>query len=283
MKKNWANIDLQWFGDNIEPPELSLGPELIPSDFEIVLGDAPEDKKEAEEYKGLSREALIAKIETTQTEAQKQKDSAAETLESDLKSLKQELQKKPESVTPQPPVQQQSENDEAFSHRLDENLYESGITKTMDQFYARRIQPDVQRILQSNLSISKKLLQLDPERKATAIEYAPEIDQEINMTPPQVLLYDVDAYQKAHDRVAARHVEDIVEKKVASALASQKVELEKTKVPEPPFSEYGTTPPPPATKTTKVYLPKKYEEEALRKGIPPKEYYLYLKRQGVLK
>lgn len=193
-------------------------------DFEVVLTDEPPMEEEPpeeegipEEYKGMDKKALVEKLRKTQEEiaqqaqAPNQPEVLTEGFDRISESLKQAIQQgqqgqqQPKQLTPE---------------ELNEKFVDNP-TAAMEEFYNAKLAPEVNRLLGNNMSSSRKFLMLDESRKDTANQYMNEIEAEVQRTAPNARLMNPDIYTEAHDRVIARHFNEIVDKKVKEALAAQ--------------------------------------------------------------
>lgn len=115
-------------------------------------------------------------------------------------------------------TQAPGESEEAFAARINEKLYDDPY-KNLTDFTNRKMQPLVAQMINNNVVAGRRWLELDPEKSANFKRYRAEVDAEMEAIPPMEKLQDPMVYEKAYQRVIARHVDDIVEERVAAALA----------------------------------------------------------------
>jgi hypothetical protein len=189
-------------------------------DFKVVVEGSeedvePSDESEPDEYKGLSREQIVAKIASDRKaveEQSKQAPNIAEAIKSGFTSFAETF--KPQQM----PQEQQPKFDAAkFDEELKDKLLETP-TAMLDKHLAAKVGPEMNRIYQYNMNTSKRFLMIDEGRKDTAKQYIAEIEKEVEAIPLQQKAYDPDVYAKAHDTVVARHFNEIVDKKVKEAV-----------------------------------------------------------------
>ena len=237
------------------------------------------EDKVPEEYVDLDKKALIEKLEAERKvleETKKQVNEVA-ALKEGLASLGENLKPvpvaAPEVVAPQ---KSEDEYKEEFNEKFVEDPYSA-----MVKFQIEKLGPEIQRLMLNNLEVSKKFVELDPDRRETFKKYQSEIEGEIAKIPPQERLRDTEIYRKAHDRVMATHIDDIVALKVKEALEAQASEREiaEKKKTTPGFAE-TTMSPPPVKKMNYIVLTQEEKRKADLLGIPLKEYARYLKERG---
>jgi len=151
------------------------------------------------------------------------------------------------------PVQQQTPlpayDPDKLEADLKDKLLESP-TKALDNYIQQKLGPEIGRIYQHNINTSRRFLEYDEKRKATFGRYQGEIEKEVQSLPLNEKAYDEDVYQKAHDRVVARHMDEIINLKVEEAIA--KISKKPDEVKKVPFSETQVNRP--ANKTTTYRL-----------------------------
>ncbi len=236
------------------------GIDEIPAPVSTV--EVPEDLKD------LDREAILEKVKAERLELAKAKEAALNQsqIAQALKDLRQ-----PQAQTPAPPVQQPGETLEQFKARYNEKFYDNPFENTME-FHRKQLLPEIQRIMASNMQLSRKLAMLDPDRKDTFALYMPEIDDMVGKLPPEQKLYDADVYTRVHDIVISRHVNEIVDRKVKEAM--QEPRKSPTKVP---FSEGGTAPRPSGAARS-IVLSTKEQAWAKTQGLTPERAGEFLLR-----
>lgn len=277
---------------NAIPPDFGSTFLNMEEDIEVA-GEGEVDEKTPAEMDLLKQQVakqqeLIAKLETKQTV-----DSAvAGALAPVLDRLGQPAH--------QPIMQQPQESEADFKKRLDENTLEMGFSTAMDQFYARKLAPEVQRLLANNVNLSRKFVQLDPSKGPLYKTYKKEVDDYVAAMPPQAKLYNPDLYEEAVNVVASRHSDEIMGLQLQTKLAEereklkeelrQELGLEKKTAPAKPIhSATNQNQPGPTKRTTSLsvaQLTERYPQhakDAFIKGVPPHTYFKYLAEKGLLK
>lgn len=269
-------------GYRFSPPEMD--------DFEIVVTDEPPEEEPEEElpeeYKSLKKADLVAKLQETQTtfqqqlEEMKQKQAAeqgAKTLAEQLAEALPGQQAQPTNQQPPPPPQLSQEE---WNEKFAEDPY-----KAMNEFYATKLGPEVQRLMSNNVNISKEFINLDPSRASTYQKYAKEIDAEVAGMPMKDRVTNTNVYKEAHDKVVARHLDDVIAEKVNEALeargeGAQAPQPQPQQPPRSPYDEPNVRKQPPAgAKPKQVYLSPEEKAFADRKGIEYKDL-ARMKSQG---
>ena len=261
-------------------------------DIEIdEAGTPPPEVKTVEE---------VAELESLKTQLQAQQAKIAELntrgqIREELAPLLSQLGQPQQQ---QQIVQQPQETDEAFGKRLDDSYLETGITGAMDEYFARRLRPEVQRLMQNNLYTSRRLAMLDPEKGPLYTKYRVDVDNYIAQLPPQKKLYSPDIYDEAINTVSMQHGDEILKEQVAQALEAErekiKEELRKelgAPTSRPAHSATSTQQPAPVpratgTRMSLAQLKGRYPEhvkDAFNKGIPIHTYFKYLAKKGELK
>lgn len=189
-------------------------------DIKVIIEGSPEDKVEVEpegeegdEYKGLTREQIIAKIDAERKateQAMKAPLDIATAIKEGFSSTLETL--KPSQAQPQVPQYDAAK----FSEELKENFLDKP-EEMLDKHLRMKIGPELGKVYQYNMQTSRRFLLLDPQRSDTAKQYSSEIDKEVEGMNLNDKAYDIDVYAKAHDRVVARHINDIIDRKVKEA------------------------------------------------------------------
>lgn len=250
----FENMSLGWFGDPEDPNyRFAEEPE---EDFELIFDPEPEEE-------GPDPEDLQRQLESTKAELEAQKARMEE-----IEAIRQGFERvggKIEDVqrANQAPVQAPAFDYGKFKQEIDDGFMESP-TSALDKYFQMKMQPEVQRLMGNNLANSKRFTELDEGRRETYRQYQSEIEAEVQGLPPQSKLYDPDVYQKAHDRVVSRHMNEIIDARVKQAL--EKAAPEGTGPgPGPssgPYSETSERRPGPEKKKPKRIVPTE-EERAL--------------------
>jgi hypothetical protein len=232
-------IDLQWFADG--EVEIEIDPNVDPDgvdrseipklnwqsdpadDYDITVegvGDVVEEPSQTQE----ELIAEVAKLKEDLTSMSSQADSN-KALQEAVLSLGQNLQ---QPAAPVQQVQPSMETEEEFKKKVDEGQYEGDLYGLMMEFQKRKIGPEVQSILQSNLYNSKRFVELDPKMGLIYKKYQTEIENEVNQLPPVQKLKVPDIYKKVTELVASRHMDEIMNETVEARVAEEvKKQLEK--------------------------------------------------------
>ena len=144
--------------DALAPPDDLFRSTFLDEDEDIEIDEAgtPPPVKTAEEA------AEIEKLKT-QLQAQQVRINELNTrgqIREELAPLLTQLGQPQQ----QQAVQQPQESDDAFNKRIDDSYLETGLAGAIDEVFARRLRPEVQRLMQNNLYTSRRLAMLDPEK-----------------------------------------------------------------------------------------------------------------------
>jgi len=222
-----------------DPPEDDKGsPFAIESpDEEFVLEDELAAKKAAEtppEPEGPTREELKAELDglKAQYEDANRRGDEVVALKESMDGIKEALSYQPQQQQPQ---RQPGESEEAYRKRFNEGYIEDPYQNQME-FYNKKVEPFLNTFISRSLHFSKKLAEKD--HPDTFKRYEPEIDklvQQMDRSDPEV-------YEKAHDMVLVRHMDEV---KVDWKAQIKQELLEEMKgqpqpTPQPPPSTYST-------------------------------------------
>lgn len=223
-------------------------------DFDIIVDDGKTESNEPEEFKELNREQLIAQIEANKLAAQeeaKQTGTTSFETQSVIDTLNKNLGQLTERMTPaqQAPVGPARMSPDELRAKIEE-LSQEDPSKAMDLFYQQKLAPEIGALMNQNLYHSEKYLTLDPERKDTARTYKAEIKDEVMKMNPVDRLRDPAIYERAHDTVVARHLNEVMEDRVGAAVEAKLKELgigsePKGDVKPPMYAEAGVERKPP--------------------------------------
>lgn len=292
--------------EEVAEPEVNPNTNAPPPDWTSTFLDEDEDI-EIGDVIGLPPETPAGtpndEVATLQAQLKEQQERLqALQIENTARNAIQPVVEQLSQLQPKQPVQavqQPGESDDAFRKRIDESYLETGLVSSMDEYFARRLRPEVQRLLQNNLYTSRRLAMLDPEKGPLYKKYQREVEDHIAQLPPQDKLYNPEVYDNAVAAVAAKHGDEIIDERVQRAL-----EAEREKIKEELLKEMGHTAPgrpvhnatptqqaPPAARTSgrKISLEQlkmKYPEHvqaAAARGIPTHVYFRTLAKKGMLK
>jgi hypothetical protein len=266
MRSNFSKMTLRWFGDPEDPNYQFTEDEG--EDFELVFG-------EEEEPEGPDPDELQSELEQTkaQLEEQKKRMEEIEAIREGFEQVGGKVEDLQRSQQPTQPQQPQFDY-EKFKQEIDDGFMESP-SSALDKYFQMKMQPEVQRLMSNNMANSRRFLGVDDQRKDTYKQWQSEIEAEVQQMPPQSKLYDPDVYQKAHDRVMSRHLNEIVDMRVKQALEQQ----EKKGGEEGsggPYSETSERRPTTPQKKTKKIVPTQEERTLMEKwrlrGIPEEQF-----------
>ena len=288
MVENKFGVDLQWFadgdpsgGNGEEVPEVGFS--SYDEGIEIL---SPEQQAEREKAAGIdpelgskTREELLAdlqEIRKTAADAPPVENPEVAALKAELAQSKgsqqsgltvEQLQQFAALQGVQPKQAQESVAE--FKERMKEHLYDDPVAM-MDEYFSKKLSPEIRRLASNNQFQSQKFLELDPEKGETYKKYKSEVDLVVEKLPPQDKLYDPDIYTKAYQQVMATHIDDIIAAKVQEAIKTQGI----GGVPAPAaevkvsYAETGVTPNPTGATAKKVVVLTPTEKAlAANKGV----------------
>jgi hypothetical protein len=248
-------MHLQWFAE--EAPESddaanALTFEEDPDAVDVVVGGAPEPTApEADpEFGGKTKEELIEIVRAARSGAGR--DATAVALTAGLEKLTNQMARPTYVPAPQAP---ERDPDEVIRESILEKPVEA-----LNLYFAKKVQPDLQRIMGGNLNTSKKFAKLDPETAWVLKDYEHEVEEEVGRMDPMARLNNPDVYAEACNRVKIKHVDAIIERQVAERL--QKVAETKPKTsPTGTYSEVGSGRPAPTRKTIRITEEQEFDEK----------------------
>ncbi len=255
--------------------------ELDPSeDYKIIVegrdpeADEPEAPVEADEYKGLTREQIIAKIEVERADKARLSAAAdtASAIKAGLEQLASRGREAPSAVssTPQPL------DETALANELKEKIYEDPKA-AIDTYVQKKLGPEIGRLFQTNMHWSRRDVERDPDTAETFKKYKVEIEDEVQRVPLGERISDPEVYKKAHDRVVSRHFNEIVDLKVKEAVEKMKPSSAPP-AGSPPFAEtkVNRPPNPPGQKVVRLSRDDWKQLEGMRRkglGMSEKQFY----------
>ena len=129
-----------------------------------------------------------------------------------------------------------------------------------------------------NLTHARRSIQLDPDRKDTYKKYQMEIDKIVAEMEPRMKFQDPGIFEKAHDQIVARHINEIIQDKVQEALNTSSQNAPPPPPPassSPTFMETMSTPvrSTPQNQPRQVRLSFQEEKYCNDRGLDPKDYY----------
>jgi hypothetical protein len=189
---------------------------------DIVISDEPlEDDTPQDPAPEVSKEDLLAKIESMQQQMQdaQRRGDEVSALREGIAELGKSMQTAPTQaeLNQQQQPRQPQESEDEYRKKFNENFYDDPYSYMQD-FTMKKLGPEFNRILSTQEKMFKREIQRDPQRKETYSKYQDEIEQEYQQIPQYQRMTDPDAYAKAHDRVVARHIDEIVQQRVQEAM-----------------------------------------------------------------
>ena len=215
---------------------------------EIVITDRLEEEPDEDEnlpegYRGYSKEDLV-KILTEREQQYSQQDTTAAALERSIASLGEKLgngggSRDQSQSQPQAPSQEEiAKWKEEFNTKFYDNPADH-----LEQFLVQKLAPEFQRLAKAQEQIGMKELERDPSRADTYRKYKDEVEKELERMSPQERYANPQAITEAHDRVVARHLNEVMDEQVQKAVEKAMAEYGQQKPqPKPPHSEVGGTP-----------------------------------------
>ena len=266
-------------------PEINFE-DLDPTeDYKVVVegrdpeADLPAAPQEADEYKGLTREQIIAKIEAERSD--KARLAAAADTATAIKAGLEQLVSRGREAPPAAAPTSVPLDEAALTAELKEKIYEDPKA-AIDTYVQKKLGPEIGRLFQTNLHWSRRDVERDPDTSDTFKKYRQEIEAEVQTVDLTSRISDPEVYRKAHDRVVSRHFNELVDIKVKEA-------VEKLKTPStppassPPFAETKVSRPPGAPPQRVVRLSRddwKQLEGMRRKGLGMSEKQFYEWKYG---
>lgn len=270
-------VDLQWHGDEDEnlaqPP---IGFTSYEEDIEIITPEQEAAAKEAAE--GVkSRAELEAELKALQEQVNASAAPPSAQLQQELAEARRQQQgglsveqlQAVLALQGQQP-QQPRETDAEFAERIKEHIFDNPVA-VLDEYIAKKLTPEVKRLATNNMFHSQKYLELDPEKAQFYKKYKAEVDQVAQSMPSEIRLYDPQVYQKAYQQVMTMHIDDVVNAKVAEAIAAQGNGSTKPSASTPRgHSEIPSMPPPIGSgQKKKVVISDIERTRAAQRGVSP--------------
>lgn len=276
-------------------PDLNFSPIDDGSDDEIEIVTpeqmAQQRVEEEGDFASLEREELVQRLKEMKEQASGgEKGGDQEAIRRELEELKQNVQssQSPQQLQQlleavgQQPQKQKGESEDEFRERLKDNFLEDPY-QYLDSYMSRRLAPEIQRLMEGNIEITKKLMRNDPEKGKNFKKYEKQIEEKVKSYPPQERLFNKDIYEKAYKEVVSENIDDLIEEKVRERLeALERSDGEKSKgssEEEYRHTEVGGNPNPSLTgqrKKKRVVLTDEDREYCDKRGIP---YNVYAARK----
>lgn len=233
--------------EEVEEELESSIPELNFASVDLSNYEEVEPGEEAEREEGPSREELLRQVQEYKEQALRGQESQG--TQAALMELVQTLKDQPRGQQQQQGVPQQraGESDEDFAKRFQEELFEGeNAFKNIQELVKRTVGPAFGAMGQSNVELSREVVQTSPKYSTIWDRYSKEIEEEVQQTPMENRPFIPNIYQKAAEKVRARHLdelqseklEELVEKRVMEELEKRGLGKKKES-PPPNFSESG--------------------------------------------
>lgn len=260
---------------------------------------ARSNEAEPAEFKGKSREELLAELAKTR-EAIAASSKASEPVSALQQTMAQMLgQMKPAEAPIQPGYaagisQTKRISDSEFEKYINELMLENPY-KAQTEMQARILEPMVQTMAVNQAQLSRELVLTNPETKKVYDKYAREVEQYVANQPVAQRLQNPRIYQTAIEAVKATHMSDFVneefDKKLNDALNAKLAELGIDPNGQKPMPKPGYTAPQSAQRPPQqssgqkkmIAIPKWVELEADKRGLDKGFYYEHLKSKGLIR
>ena len=211
-------------------------------DYEVVVSDDPlegEGRTEEQERDRMSRDEIMRMIEE-----QKAAIAGAQSRGEEITALREGLADLGKSLK-QTPAQGPAPaefNEEEYKKKFNEDFYNDPY-QFMTDFAMKKLGPEFQRLAARQEEMLKRDLRRDPERADTLEKYRDEIEEEYQRIPAYERYQNPYMYEQAHDRVVARHINEIIQARVSAALEEAKMQTQTQEPAQAPrtggFSETG--------------------------------------------
>ena len=274
-------------------------------DVEYIIEGSPEAAAlaqqavtEPEEYKGKSREDILAELQAQRAALQAAQAShePVTALKDTLSQFLQAQQPKPQPVTKGYAVQPIAPQvDPAqLEKRLNDTFMENPYRGFAEGFNVQ-VAPLLQVMAQNQAQISRELVLTNSDTRKVYDKYGEEVEQIVAAMTLQDKLQNPRVYQAAVEQVKARHMDAFQAEALEQLLEQKKQEwmkelgvdaaAPKPAAPKPaPYAAPPTAARPAASQAKRVEtIPKWVEGEAYKKGLDPKFYYSHLKSKGMIK
>ncbi len=240
-----------------------FGPASGMEDFEVEISDDPLPDA-SDPYASMSARELAAKLKAEEARIRQLEEQANmnAALSQSISQLGMNLNRPQEEIDPiqaslkqlqnDPTAQQASplskradESEADYKTRLQEEYYNDPV-KMNDLMFSTKVGPLMTQMMTMNLTHARRSIELDPNRSETYKKYRSEIDRMVAEMDPRSKFQDTSIFEKAHDQVVARHIQDIVNDRVQEALKQQT--QNQTHIPQanvassPTFMETMSTP-----------------------------------------
>jgi predicted nucleic acid-binding Zn ribbon protein len=272
------------FEESKEEPEFEVITSTKTPSYDEITGFQPKydplpedpDAKLPEEYRGKSKEEIIAQlteVRKQQEELSKKADATA-ALSQGLAQLGQTLSK-PSTTQSPPDIEAQratyEEKKRKFAERAKERFFDEPV-EVLDEYARLSIQPAFEAMLVSQIPTYRTLAELNPDVGWVMKKYGPEVDDIVNKLPPAQKVNNPSLYVEAAKRIKAEHLEEIVAEKVAVEVAKQlKTQPQPSRANVPNFSEHSSNPRPP-TKTRRPAITEEDRRAMLVTGMDEDDY-----------
>ncbi|HSW65333.1 MAG TPA: hypothetical protein VLH56_18800 [Dissulfurispiraceae bacterium] len=283
------------FGERIVAPELD--------DVTYVVEGSPEAaaleqqvSTEPDEYKGKSREEILAELQAQRAALQAAQSShepvtaLKDTLTQFLQAQqpKKEPQTRGYAVPPVAPPMDQA----ALEKRLNDTFMENPY-RGLDEGFNVKVAPLLQVMAQNQAQISRELVLTNADTRKVYDRYGEEVEQIVAAMTLQDKLQNPRVYQAAVEQVKARHMDSFQAEALEQLLEQKKQEWMKElgvesgkpaqAVKPAPYAAPQTAARPAAAAKKVVQIPKWVEDKGNKIGVDPKQLYQIYRERGLVK
>ena len=285
------------FGERIITPDLDGDVEYVTEGSpEAAAAAAAAVPDEPEEYRGKSREDILAELQAQRAALQ-----AAQTSHEPVTALKdtlaqflqaQQPKKEPQTrgyaVSPvQAPI-----DPAQFEKRLNDAFLENP-SRGFDEGFNAKVAPLLQVMAQNQAQVSRELVLTNADTRKVYDRYGEEIEQLVASMSLQDKLQNPRVYQTAVEQIKARHMDTFQSEALETLLEQKKQEwLAEIQAQQPASPQKATTAyaapasaARPAAQTPKrvVQIPRWVEEKGKAIGVAPAVLYEHYKAKGLVK
>jgi len=261
-----------------------LDTEESPFEDDFEIQETPEDGA------GPSRDDLLKEFEAlkAQNEELRTKADSSQALKSSFEEFGTRLEKAQTRSPAAPAIQQQpGESLEDFKKRINQKYLEDPY-ETMVEFSNRYVGSAMQTIVEQSLALQREIAVLKSPDKDFISKYREEIDSEVNRYPTEMRLKDPEVYERSIALVKARHMDEIIQQKVAEEIARRTGAPASPAAPAPRGQSEAPalgSPPPGTPRVISLSPAKRARIEARQRmegvpHIPLKEYVQMLMEEG---
>jgi hypothetical protein len=252
---------------------------------------APEDEVEfvvqEEQQESIDQQKILADLaakDEALKAAQAQADQVA-AMRASFDGLGERLAKQPQVVMPQQQQQQPAFDPKRMKEEFNEKIFVDPY-ETIMGMQQMISQAQASAMANQNLAYSKQLVKLDPETKEHLTRWESEVESVVQALGPQARAMNPNIYRDALDQVRARHMNEIIQEKVAEALktaapaaATRPVQYTETSTAAPSALPAGGK----RQITISPAIKARAEAEARSKGIPVERMFEIYRDRGLIR